>query len=31
MAVVYMAATLIWLLITLRFVSPTQIVGRARA
>ncbi|MGH7155749.1 MAG: ABC transporter permease, partial [Acetobacteraceae bacterium] len=30
MAVVYMAATLIWLLVTLRFVSPTQIVGRAR-
>ena len=30
MAVVYMASTLIWLLVTLRFVSPTQIVGRAR-
>ncbi len=30
MAVVYMAATLVWLLVTLRFVSPTQIVGRAR-
>ncbi len=30
MAVVYMGATLVWLLITLRFVSPTQIVARAR-
>jgi putative spermidine/putrescine transport system permease protein len=30
MAVVYMASTLIWLLVTLRFVSPTQIVARAR-
>jgi putative spermidine/putrescine transport system permease protein len=30
MAVVYMASTLIWLLIALRFVSPTQIVSRAR-
>ncbi len=30
MAVVYMATTLIWLLIALRFVNPTQIVGRSR-
>ncbi|MBW4022343.1 MAG: ABC transporter permease subunit [Proteobacteria bacterium] len=30
MAVVYMASTLIWLLIALRFVSPTQIVSRAK-
>lgn len=30
MAVVYMISTLIWLLIALRFVSPTQIVSRAR-
>jgi putative spermidine/putrescine transport system permease protein len=30
MAVVYMATTLLWLLIALRFVNPTQIVGRAR-
>ena len=30
MAVVYMVTTLIWLLIALRFVNPTQIVGRAR-
>lgn len=30
MAVVYMATTLVWLLIALRFVNPTQIVGRAR-
>jgi putative spermidine/putrescine transport system permease protein len=30
MAVIYMATTLIWLLIALRFVNPTQIVGRAR-
>jgi putative spermidine/putrescine transport system permease protein len=28
MAVVYMAATLIWLLVALRFVSPTQIIGQ---
>jgi putative spermidine/putrescine transport system permease protein len=28
MAVVYMATTLIWLVIALRFVNPTQIVGR---
>jgi putative spermidine/putrescine transport system permease protein len=30
MAVVYMVTTLIWLLIALRFVSPTQIVARAK-
>ncbi|HEY8563871.1 MAG TPA: ABC transporter permease subunit [Beijerinckiaceae bacterium] len=30
MAVVYMAVTLAWLVIALRFVNPTQIVGRAR-
>jgi putative spermidine/putrescine transport system permease protein len=30
MAVVYMVTTLIWLLIALRFVNPTQIVARAR-
>lgn len=30
MAVVYMVTTLVWLLIALRFVNPTQIVGRAR-
>ena len=30
MAVVYMATTLVWLLIALRFVNPTQIVARAR-
>jgi putative spermidine/putrescine transport system permease protein len=30
MAVVYMITTLIWLLIALRFVNPTQIVGRAK-
>lgn len=30
MAVIYMATTMIWLLIALRFVNPTQIVGRAR-
>jgi putative spermidine/putrescine transport system permease protein len=28
MAVVYMVTTLIWLVIALRFVNPTQIVGR---
>jgi putative spermidine/putrescine transport system permease protein len=28
MAVIYMATTLIWLVIALRFVNPTQIVGR---
>lgn len=31
MAVIYMVSTLIWLLVALRFVDPTQIVGRARA
>ena len=31
MAVVYMITTLIWLLIALRFVNPTQIVTRARS
>lgn len=30
MAVIYMITTLIWLLIALRFVNPTQLVGRAR-
>jgi len=30
MAVVYMVTTLIWLLIALRFVNPTQIVARGR-
>jgi len=30
MAVIYMITTLVWLLIALRFVSPTQIVSRAR-
>lgn len=30
MAVVYMATTLVWLLIALRFVNPTQMVGRTR-
>jgi len=30
MAVIYMMTTLIWLLIALRFVNPTQIVGRGR-
>ncbi len=29
MAVIYMAASMIWLLIALRFVNPTQIVARA--
>jgi putative spermidine/putrescine transport system permease protein len=29
MAVIYTATTLVWLLIALRFVNPTQIVGRA--
>lgn len=28
MAVVYMGTTLVWLLVTLRFVNPAQIVGR---
>jgi putative spermidine/putrescine transport system permease protein len=30
MAVIYTVATMIWLLITLRYVNPTQIVARAR-
>jgi putative spermidine/putrescine transport system permease protein len=30
MAVVYTASTVIWLLLALRFVNPTQIVGRAK-
>jgi len=30
MAVIYMATTLIWLLIALRFVNPTQLVARVR-
>ena len=30
MAIVYMALTLVWLLIALRFVNPTQIVARAK-
>lgn len=30
MAVIYMITTLIWLLIALRFVNPTQIVARAK-
>jgi putative spermidine/putrescine transport system permease protein len=30
MAVIYMVTTLIWLLIALRFINPTQIVGRAK-
>lgn len=30
MAVIYMATTLIWLVIALRFVNPTQIVTRAK-
>ena len=30
MAVIYMVSTLIWLLIALRFVNPTQIVARGR-
>ena len=30
MAVIYMVTTLVWLLIALRFVSPTQIVTRAK-
>jgi putative spermidine/putrescine transport system permease protein len=30
MAVIYMVTTLIWLVIALRFVNPTQIVGRAK-
>lgn len=30
MAVIYMATTLIWLVLALRFVNPTQIVARAK-
>lgn len=30
MAVIYMVTTLIWLLIALRFINPTQIVARAK-
>jgi putative spermidine/putrescine transport system permease protein len=30
MAVVYMATTLVWLVVALRFVDPTQIVARSR-
>ena len=30
MAVIYMATTLVWLLVALRFVNPTQIVTRAK-
>jgi len=30
MAVIYMLTTLVWLLIALRFVNPTQIVARAK-
>lgn len=30
MAVIYMATTLVWLLVALRFVDPTQIVTRAK-
>jgi putative spermidine/putrescine transport system permease protein len=30
MAVIYMLSTLIWLLVALRFINPTQIVARAR-
>jgi putative spermidine/putrescine transport system permease protein len=30
MAVIYMVTTLVWLIIALRFVNPTQIVGRAK-
>jgi putative spermidine/putrescine transport system permease protein len=30
MAVLYMVTTLVWLVIALRFVNPTQMVGRAR-
>ncbi|HEY8383825.1 MAG TPA: ABC transporter permease subunit [Microvirga sp.] len=31
MAVIYMVTTLVWLVIALRFVNPTQIVGRSRS
>ena len=30
MAVIYMVTTLVWLVIALRFVNPTQIVTRAK-
>ncbi len=30
MAVIYMAVTLVWLVVALRFVNPTQIVARAK-
>jgi len=30
MAVIYMATTMIWLLIALRFVNPTQLVTRVK-
>jgi len=30
MAVIYMITTLIWLVIALRFINPTQIVARAK-
>jgi len=30
MAVIYMVSTLVWLLVALRFVNPTQIVTRAK-
>jgi putative spermidine/putrescine transport system permease protein len=30
MAVVYMVTTLFWLVLALQFVSPTQIVARAK-
>jgi putative spermidine/putrescine transport system permease protein len=30
MAVVYMLTTLVWVLIALRFIDPTQMVGRVR-
>ena len=30
MAMIYMAVTLVWLLIALRFVNPTQLVSRVR-
>jgi putative spermidine/putrescine transport system permease protein len=30
MAVIYMITTLVWLLLALRFVNPTQIVARVK-
>jgi putative spermidine/putrescine transport system permease protein len=30
MAVIYMVTTLIWLLIALRFINPTQLVTRVK-